>query len=306
MKKFSPAAINALKEALINIYWKKQDLKDFISYTIKNKTILITIDWDNNKKFESVNQLIDRMVQRRDLFEDDLFELIFETANMVDFSHLKKWDDADLKIKKATDAVNALKNHTAGYFQIQSESKESEIRKKQFAENILKIKGKEEQVINLKDKFMVLAMEQNPQKRGRELEIFLNDLFTLFDLEPKKSFALQDEQIDGAFTFDNSDYLLEAKWQNKPIETGDLKKFAGTINGKLKNTLGLFISIDGFSQGAKDLTGQVATGIILMDGMDLNAILEGRIDLPHLLFRKRRHAAETGQIYLPIHKILQE
>jgi len=43
-----------------------------------------------------------------------------------------------------------------------------------------------------------------------------------------------------------------------------------------------------------------------MDGADLNAILEGRIDLPHLLFRKRRHAAETGQIYLSINKILQE
>jgi hypothetical protein len=73
----------------------------------------------------------------------------------------------------------------------------------------------------------------------------------------------------------------------------------------LKNTLGLFISIDGFSQGAKELSGQIATGIILMDGADLNSVLDGRIDLHQLLFRKRRHAAETGEIYYPINKILE-
>jgi len=303
-KKFSPAAVTALKDALVNIYWKKQDLRNFISLTIKNSTILLTIDWDNNRKYESVNELIDRMVQRRDIFENDLFELLKETANMDDFSHLKQWDDADIKIKKAKESVTILRRHTSGYFVIEQEKKDSEVRHKKLNENVFKIKIKEDRVNDLKNKFMILATEQNAQKRGRELESFLNELFTLFDLEPKRSFALKDEQIDGAFTFENSDYLLEAKWQQKPVETGDLKKFAGTLSSKLKNTLGLFISIDGFSQGARELSGQVATGIILMDGMDLNAVLDGRIDLHHLLFRKRRHAAETGEIYYPVNKIL--
>ncbi len=303
-KKFSPAAVTALKEALINIYWRKQDLKNFINLTIKNSAILLTIDWEKNRKFESVNELIDRMVQRRDLYESDLFDLLKETANMDDFSHLKQWEDADVKIKKAKDSVAVLRKHTLGYFEIEQEKKESEIRHKKLNENVFKVKIREGHINDLKDKFTVIAIEQNAQKRGRELESFLNELFTLFDLEPKKSFALKDEQIDGAFTFENSDYLLEAKWQKKPAETSDLKKFAGTLSSKLKNTLGLCISIDGFSQGARELSGQVATGIILMDGMDLNAVLDGRIDLHQLLFRKRRHAAETGEIYYPVNKIL--
>jgi hypothetical protein len=37
---------------------------------------------------------------------------------------------------------------------------------------------------------------------------------------------------------------------------------------------------------------------------DLMAVLEGRIDLVQLLLRKRRKAAETGNIYLRIHEIL--
>lgn len=304
MKKFSPAAITALKEALINIYWKKQDLKNFINLTIKNTTILLTINWEANKKFESVNELIDRMVERKDIYESDLLELILETANLDDFSHLKQWEDADLKIKKARESVVNLRQHANGFFKIAQEKKESEIRKRKLEEKTLAIQSKAEQISKLKDKFLILATESDPRKRGRELELFLNELFTLFDLEPKRSFALHDEQIDGAFTFENSDYLLEAKWQSRPIETGDLKKFAGTLSSKLKNTLGLFVSIDGFSKGARELSGQNATAMILMDGMDLNAVLDSRIDLHQLLFRKRRHASETGEIYFPVDKIL--
>ena len=43
--------------------------------------------------------------------------------------------------------------------------------------------------------------------------------------------------------FDNADYLLEAKWQEKDINASDLYTFGGKIQGKLKNTLGLFVSL---------------------------------------------------------------
>ncbi len=44
--------------------------------------------------------------------------------------------------------------------------------------------------------------------------------------------------------------------------------------------------------------------MILMDGSDLMAVLEGRIDLILLLMRKRRHASQTGNIYHKIHEIM--
>jgi len=48
----------------------------------------------------------------------------------------------------------------------------------------------------------------------------------------KSSFKIAGEQIDGAFPFDNYDYLLEAKWQQKPDDAGDQCKFAG-VQGSL-------------------------------------------------------------------------
>jgi len=44
--------------------------------------------------------------------------------------------------------------------------------------------------------------------------------------------------------------------------------------------------------------------MILMDGADLNAILDDRITLHEMLYRKRRHASQTGNIYLPVDRIL--
>lgn len=97
MKNFSPASITTLKEALINIYWKKQDLKNFVKLSIKNDAIVNTINWDYNRKFESVNELVDRMVARKDIYKDDLISLIHDVSNITDFSHLKIWDDAEVK-----------------------------------------------------------------------------------------------------------------------------------------------------------------------------------------------------------------
>ena len=167
------------------------------------------------------------------------------------------------------------------------------------------------QVQEVKAKLQALTQEyyrllssDETQKRGYRLEKILRDLFELFDLDPKASFKIVGEQIDGAFTFESIDYLLEAKWQKEPASTRDLDGLAGKLSRKLENTLGLFLSINGFSPEAVQTHSSGRRLMILMDGSDLMAVLEGRIDLLQLLLRKRRHASQTGRIYLQIHEIL--
>jgi len=41
-----------------------------------------------------------------------------------------------------------------------------------------------------------------------------------------------------------------------------------------------------------------------MDGGDLMAVFEERIDFTSLLLRKKRHAAQTGNIYLSYYQIV--
>ena len=221
-----------------------------------------------------------------------------------DFTHLKQWDDPELKIQKAKDSVEALRKHAAGYFRLKEEKDQAEERKAVFS-NMQKEKESFSNMISvLKDDFSRLVMEQNAQKRGFAFEKFLNSLFTLFDLEPKESFRIVGEQIDGAFTFDGNDFLLEAKWQEKPVDLGDLYKLGGKIEGRLKLTLGLVISINGFTADYNDSKSPLMKAMLLMDGADLMAVLENRIDLKDLFFRKRRHASETGDIFLRFNQLM--
>ena len=152
--------------------------------------------------------------------------------------------------------------------------------------------------------FYDLVGSDNPHQRGFSLEKVISGLFDLFDLDPKASFKIVGEQIDGAFSFEGTDYLLEAKWQKELVPAKELDSLAGKLSRKLENTLGLFLSINGFSEDAIKTHASGRRLILLMDGSDLMAVLEGRLDLVQLLLRKRRHAAETGNIYLRIHEIL--
>ena len=299
MKQFSPAAIQALKEALTHIYWRKKDLRSFVYHTVQNNDIVSTIDWENNVKNESVHYLVDRMVVRPDLYYDDVLRLFDAVMHFDDYSHLRQWDDADAKIRRAQESVAALRTHAQGYFVLKEEVERAEQRRAALHEMAREKAGFEQRVPELQQRFFGLVVEGNAQRRGYLLEGFLNELFVLFDLDPKESFKIVGEQIDGAFTFDNQDYLLEAKWQKEPIQAGDLYHFGGKIAGKLKSALGLFVSINGFSAESTKVDSPVVKSMILVDGGDVTAVLDNRVSLKDLIYRKRRHASETGEIMLP-------
>ena len=92
------------------------------------------------------------------------------------------------------------------------------------------------------------------------------DLFNLFDLDPKASFRNTGEQIDGAFSLEGTEYLLEGKWQTEPVGAADLDGFAAKVDRKLENTLGIFLSINGFSDTGVRAHASRKASILLMDG----------------------------------------
>jgi hypothetical protein len=297
-KRMSANSVLALKDALVAIYFRKKDLRQFIELTIENTAIISTIDWNDNVKFESVSQLIDRMIKRQDFYQTDLLKLVQEVGNMNDFSHLDYWEKENKGlIKKAEIAVNKLRQQAKGHFEIIEELKKAEERRDVNKEKLKESIDYQQKLDALKMEFYEIASNTNSQQKGFQFEKFLNKLFTFFDLDPKSAFKVIGEQIDGAFTFDNTDYLLEAKWQEKSIIAADLYTFGGKIQGKLKNTLGLFISLGPYSSECTKTGSPVLKSMILMDGMDLMQILEGRIRLNDIILIKRRHASQTGDIY---------
>jgi len=303
-KRIAPAAINALKEALANVYWYKSDLRSFIMNSVSDTNILAQLDWNDYKR-NIVILLVNYLARNQNSYQNDLLRLMSEVIKIEDFSHLSRLEDGAEKASKAKESVNALRTLVRDHFDLVEEQKISEEQRKGAYERMLRNQGVRDRLKEIEKKYLELISSTNPQQRGFALERVIRELFTLFDLDPKASFRITGEQIDGAFTFDNTDYILESKWQQEPVGTQELDTLHSKLTrATLDNTLGLFLSINGYSNDAVKAHSSGRRLMILMDGSHLMAVIEGRIDLLQLLLRMRRHASQTGNIYLRIHEIL--
>lgn len=156
----------------------------------------------------------------------------------------------------------------------------------------------------LKDLKSIADYSDTPQARGFAFEKYLNNLFEIYGMEPRGSFRITGEQIDGSFLLHNEVYLLEAKWTNKKIDKGDLVIFNEKVSSKSGFTRGLFISFSGFSDEA---LATFATGrtvnIILMTVQELAVSLNRKLDLITILSSKVRALAEEGDFNKSIFNI---
>ena len=212
-----------------------------------------------------------------------------------EFPHLARLDNGPELLAEAKAALRSvqsvIRQHSEVVSQREAVLREAEAARARESERRMH----ESRLGDLYGQFLRLhGLSDEPHKRGYGFEKLLNELFELWDLNPRAAYSIKHEQIDGAFTLRTDDYILEARWQAEPLQPKDLNDFKVKVDGKARNTLGLCVSTSGFTDGAiaKHSGGQ--TPLILMDGPDLMPVLEGHIDLVEVLERKRRHAAETG------------
>ncbi|EZP66269.1 MULTISPECIES: restriction endonuclease [Sphingomonas] len=140
-----------------------------------------------------------------------------------------------------------------------------------------------------------------PQRRGYAFESFLQRIFAEAGLAPRQPFRNVGEQIDGSFVLDNEVYLLEAKWTRSEIGVADLRAFHGKLE-KAAWTRGVFISYDGFTEVGLAAFGP-ARRMFCVEGRDIYEGLDRQIPWVEILRAKFRHAAETGEPFVPLAKL---
>jgi len=301
-KRLAPAAIVALKEALCAVYWYKADLRSFLQQCLGTPAIVATLNWDSYKR-QVVSDLVDYLVRDQEKHLGDLTRLCNEVCGITSYEHLLQLDEGSQKADRARVAVAQLRAMLTPHQEVKKEADDLAERQRRAAEKLRTNTAVRQKLEDVKNRYMALVVSSNMQGRGFELEHLMYDLFELFDLDPKASFRNTGEQIDGAFSFDGTDYLFEAKWQQELVNASALDGFASKVRRKLENTLGVLLSINGFSQDGVAAHSAGGAVILLMDGADLMAVLEERIDFVSLMLRKKRHAAQTGSIYLQFHQI---
>jgi hypothetical protein len=174
----------------------------------------------------------------------------------------------------------------------------------------IKVKPKQSEQIKLDEeiannlfKKLIDLSALDPQPRGYAFEKFLKLLFDANGMEGRASFRLIGEQIDGSFQLIGETYLLEAKWQNNPVDASDLRSFNAKVEDKASWSRGLFVSYCGFSEDGLVAYGK-GKSVVCMDGFDLSEMLQNRLSLNDVLSKKVRRAAETGLPFVRLRDLL--
>jgi len=295
-KRISVPATDALADALTCVYWYKRDLKRFLVSVVKRPELLAQVNWDDYKR-NIASSLVGCLARNQDVYQQELLDLMSDISDMTDFSHLRRLEEGEAKARAAEQAVFALRKMFESHRSVDQERKTVERRRMETSERLRQQQAVSARLERIRSEYMELFKAEQ-HARGYALEKIMRELFELFDLDPKSSFRVTGEQIDGGFSFEATDYLFEAKWCKGAIAAAELDSFSSKIGRKLDNTLGLFLSLSGFSEDGIEAHSRGRLRLLLMDGADLMAVLEKRIELPDLLLRKRRHASQTGEIFI--------
>jgi hypothetical protein len=151
----------------------------------------------------------------------------------------------------------------------------------------------------LLQRYKMIGTNPDPQSRGYELQDLLIDLFAVSSLLPKSAFRVTGEEIDGSFVLDSEIYLLEARWRKKITNKSELLTFHGKITGKSEWTRGLFLSVKGFTSESLDsMRIGNRPNFVVMNGIELENALKGKVALNDLIRKKVRILAETSDLYV--------
>jgi hypothetical protein len=154
-----------------------------------------------------------------------------------------------------------------------------------------------------------LVEETDAHRRGYLLQDLLNRAFDLHDIPVVKSFTRNQggEQIDGAFKLEGWHYIVECRWREKLADIRQLDGLQGQVGRSGKQTMGLFLSINGWSENVCPLLKQnPIKSIVLMDGFDLRTVLASPLDLCQFLMAKVAALNLHAEPFLGVQEYIKE
>ena len=194
----------------------------------------------------------------------------------------------------------------------EAEAQEKEQRAKADAERATRHQREREASLRRESGLLLAQFDEamagdERQQRGYFLQDLLNRAFDLHGIPAGRAFQRNSggEQIDGAFELDGWHYIVECRWREALADIRQLDGLYGQVARSGRQTMGLFLSINGWSQHVIPLAKQnPAKSIILMEGFDLRTVLARPFDLRQLLKAKLRALNLDAEPYFPISRLL--
>jgi hypothetical protein len=234
---------------------------------------------------------------------DVIRKIIESAANWTGFHLANNEYEARAVVQKARELSGTL---------AEADSREKERQGKAHAERIQRQQRERDAMLRRESGLLLAQFDEamageERQQRGYFLQDLLNRTFDLHGIPAGRAFQRNQggEQIDGAFELDGWHYIVECRWREALADIRQLDGLYGQVARSGRQTMGLFLSINGWSQNVVPLAKQnPAKSIILMEGFDLRTVLAHPFDLRQLLKAKLRALNLDAEPYFSISKLL--
>jgi len=295
-KKLSASFVNLVHDATLKSFWRRKTLWRFLRQHGISEAFLSS--WSET---ETKRAFLDRLFSKLpDISNGEklLHSLAHDLGEQSSFPDLNGWEDSQELIKEAKTAVKELKialNRLDEQVLTERERREAQERIKALHAETERSRANLE---TLNTRLKNLAKLLGAQQAGYDFQDWFYDLVTHFEIEHRRPYTSAGRQIDGSITVIGTTYLIETKFTTEQAGATDIDTFFKKITTKADNTMGIMISISGYSSTAiKEASGS-RTPLLLFDYNHLYLALTGMASLPEIVERIRRHASQTGEAYL--------
>lgn len=289
--------IDLVQDALLKSFWRKNSLLVFLRRHRISENYLA--GWQET---ETKRTFLSRLLPRLEAHQKGsqiLKQMAVSLTDQVSFPDLVGWEDADDKQRAAREAVDALKRYLKLHSEKAGELKAQEEIKRIARERLEKDIANRTTLEKLADRLKRLALEMGTQDAGYAFQDWFYDLVTFSETLHRRPYVTGGRQIDGSVTVEGTTYLTELKFTAEQASAPDVDTFLTKVNDKADNTMGIMVSMSGYSRVAIDQASGRKTPLILMDYSHIYLILGGGWTLPEVVTRLRRHASQTGESFLP-------
>jgi hypothetical protein len=296
--KLSPHFVELLYDSLLKSFWRKKTLRNFLRRSHIAESFLATLADDESKR-----DWLDRLFPRLEESERGnalLQQMARSLAEQESFPDLLDWEDSAQKICDAKAAVAALKD----YLDRKDKEKQDEqevIRRRQLGEQ------RREEVVRsqlsfekLRARLDELCTQLGTQKAGYDFQTWFYDLMAFFDVDNRRPYSVDGRQIDGSITVDGTTYLVELKFTSEQADAKAIDSIVKKVNDKADNTMGIMLSMSGYSSVAVKEASFSKSPLLLFDATHLYFVLGGVATFPDVLRRVRRHSSQEGAAYLAV------
>lgn len=130
----------------------------------------------------------------------------------------------------------------------------------------------------------------SPQARGQSLNGLLADALKCWGISAAANERSRGE-IDVRFVLASGHrFILEAKWQQQPADTGTVSKLQKRVRQRLAGTMGIVVSMSGFSSEAvADVKDGERLEVLLLDRTHVEAMLSGFVPPEELMLAGYAH-----------------